>query len=95
MSFKRLAAFGGSDRFVSDYLKSELLANLDAEDRRFLSRTAVLERMCGPLCDAVLASEGSAAVLESLEAYKEAAVDPYFHQLETISWPPSANRATP
>jgi hypothetical protein len=29
----------------------------------------------------------------SLEAYKEAALDPYFHQLQTISWPEAANRA--
>jgi len=28
----------------------------------------------------------------SFENYKEAALDPYFHQLQTISWPPSANR---
>ena len=33
----------------------------------FLTRTAVLERMCGPLCDAVLDTTGSAGVLESLE----------------------------
>jgi LuxR family maltose regulon positive regulatory protein len=33
----------------------------------FLTRTAVLERMCGPLCDAVLDTTGSNAVLASLE----------------------------
>jgi ATP/maltotriose-dependent transcriptional regulator MalT len=32
----------------------------------FLIRTAVLDRMCGPLCDAVLATTGSAELLESL-----------------------------
>jgi LuxR family transcriptional regulator, maltose regulon positive regulatory protein len=33
----------------------------------FLTRTSVLERMCGPLCDAMLGAAGSAAMLESLE----------------------------
>ena len=34
--------------------------------QRFMLRTAVLERLCGPLCDAVLETRGSAAELESL-----------------------------
>ncbi len=59
------ATFSGSDRLVSDYLQSELLAHVSAEDVRFLTRTAVLERMSGPLCDAVLEANGSAAILES------------------------------
>ncbi len=58
--------FSGSDRLVSDYLRSELLAHLPADDVRFLTRTAVLERMSGPLCDAVLEQSGSAEILESL-----------------------------
>ena len=59
------ATFSGSDRLVSDYLQSELLAHMSEEDVRFLTRTAVLERMSGPLCDAVLEADGSAAILES------------------------------
>ena len=51
---------------MSDYLQSELLAHLSADELRFLTRTAVLERMSGPLCDAVLEASGSAAILESL-----------------------------
>src|SRR6185436_343426 len=61
------APFAGSDRLVADYLRSELLAHLSLEEVRFLTRTAVLERMSGALCDAVLESSGSAAILESLE----------------------------
>ena len=34
--------------------------------RGFLTRTAVLDRLCGPLCDAVLGEPGSAAELERL-----------------------------
>ena len=56
----------GSDRLVSDYLQSELLAHLSPDDLRFLTRTAVLEILSGPLCDTVLDASGSAAILESL-----------------------------
>jgi LuxR family transcriptional regulator, maltose regulon positive regulatory protein len=61
------ASFGGDDRLVSEYLESELLARVSPQQRTFLTRTAVLERMCGPLCDAVLEQSGSAAVLADLE----------------------------
>jgi LuxR family transcriptional regulator, maltose regulon positive regulatory protein len=59
--------FTGDDRFMADYLRSELLAHLPTELLAFLTRTSVLERMCGPLCDRVLAARGSGRVLESLE----------------------------
>ena len=61
------AGFSGEDRFMADYLRSELLAQLPTERVAFLTRTAVLERMCGPLCDAVLAGTGSGAVLGAME----------------------------
>jgi LuxR family maltose regulon positive regulatory protein len=61
-----VAAFGGDDRFVSEYVESELLAWLSEQQRAFLTRTAVLERMCGPLCEAVLERPGSAAMLADL-----------------------------
>jgi LuxR family transcriptional regulator, maltose regulon positive regulatory protein len=60
-------AVTGDDRFIADYLHSELLGHLPPELVMFLTRTAVLERMCGPLCDAVLATIGSGRLLESLE----------------------------
>src|SRR5215212_3740666 len=62
------AGFTGDDRFMADYLRSELLARLPPELVSFLTRTAVLERMSGPLCDAVLETTGSGAVLAWLEA---------------------------
>ncbi len=62
-----VATFSGSDRLVSDYLQSELLAHLSGDELRFLTRTAVLERLSGPLCDAVLEESGSAPKLEALE----------------------------
>ena len=60
-------AFTGDDRFLADYLQAELLAHLPPERVRFLTRTAVLERLCGPLCDAILATSGWDRVLAELE----------------------------
>jgi LuxR family maltose regulon positive regulatory protein len=60
-------AFTGDDRFLADYLHAELLAHLPTERVAFLTRTAVLDHLSGPLCDAVLGTTGSAAVLASLE----------------------------
>jgi LuxR family maltose regulon positive regulatory protein len=59
-------SFGGDDRLVSEYIKAEFLSRISRRQRAFLTRTAVLERMCGPLCDAVLDTGGSAAVLADL-----------------------------
>ena len=59
-------SFGGDDRLVSDYLESEFLSRISRQQRVFLTRTAVLERMCGPLCEAVLDVAGSAAILADL-----------------------------
>jgi LuxR family maltose regulon positive regulatory protein len=60
-------AFTGDDRFLADYLHAELLAHLPTERVTFLTRTAVLDRLSGPLCDAVLDTTGSAEMLEALE----------------------------
>jgi LuxR family maltose regulon positive regulatory protein len=58
--------FGGDDRLVSEYLESECLARITAQQREFLARTAVLERMCGPLCEAVLRRPGAGPALAKL-----------------------------
>ena len=59
--------FTGADRFVVEYLQSELLAHLRPTEIRFLTRTSVLETLSGPSCDAVLESKGSASRLSALE----------------------------
>jgi LuxR family transcriptional regulator, maltose regulon positive regulatory protein len=59
--------FSEDDRLVAEYLGSELLSRLSGDEVSFLTRTSVLERMCGPLCDAMLGAAGSATTLESLE----------------------------
>jgi LuxR family maltose regulon positive regulatory protein len=54
------------DRAVSEFIRSEVLAELSPEIVRFLHRTAILDVLSAPLCDAVLDSTQSAAVLETL-----------------------------
>jgi LuxR family maltose regulon positive regulatory protein len=59
--------FSGDDRYVVDYLTTEVLARQPPELRKFLLRTSVLKRLSGSLCDAVAGLEGSAARLADLE----------------------------
>ena len=61
-----LGAFGGSDRFVSDYFDAEYLNELDAEDLDFVIEASVLDCLSAPMCDAVLRTSGSAARLERI-----------------------------
>ena len=58
--------FTGDDRLMAEYLRTELLARLSEAEVSFLTRTSVLDRMSGLLCDAVLDRTGSDVVLESL-----------------------------
>ena len=72
-----VAGFTGGHRLVADYLLAEVLEQQPAGTRSFLLATAVLDRLCAPLCDALLAPDadphsgppaaGSQGVLEELE----------------------------
>jgi LuxR family transcriptional regulator, maltose regulon positive regulatory protein len=62
-----VAAFTGSHRYILDYLAEEVLEGQDKQLRTFLLETSVLERLSGPLCDAVTGREGSQALLEQAE----------------------------
>ena len=62
-----VGSFGGDDRFVTDYLRAEELNRVEPDQLEFLLQTAVLERMCAPLCDSVLERDDSAQMLEQLE----------------------------
>ncbi len=59
--------FTGSNRFVIDYLADEVLARQPADVRDFLLRTAVLDHLTGPLCDAVTGSADGARTLADLD----------------------------
>jgi LuxR family maltose regulon positive regulatory protein len=62
-----LATFSGSHRYVLDYLSDEVLERQSTAVQQFLLHTCILERLSGPLCDAVREHEGSQAMLEALE----------------------------
>ena len=62
-----IESFAGDDRQIVDYLVPEVLDRQDREVREFLLRTSVLERLSGPLCDALLGRDDSASRLARLE----------------------------
>jgi len=49
-----IKSFTGSHHFVLDYLVEEVLGQQSESVKAFLLRTSILDRLCGPLCDAVL-----------------------------------------
>ncbi len=59
--------FAGTHRFVLDFITEEVLGRLDPDVRDFLLRTSVLDRLTGPLCDALTGRADGQAVLERLE----------------------------
>ena len=64
-----IQSFTGSHHFVLDYLIEEVLGQQSESIQTFLLRTSILDRMCGPLCDAVLLDPSipGQATLEYLE----------------------------
>jgi LuxR family maltose regulon positive regulatory protein len=64
-----IRSFTGNHGFVLDYLVEEVLERQPESVQAFLLRTSILERLCGPLCDAVLpgSSASGQATLEYLE----------------------------
>ena len=59
--------FAGDDRHIVDYFGSEVLDALTDQERRFLVQTSILDRLTGPLCDAVMATHGSSRTLSEIE----------------------------
>ncbi|WP_233165039.1 LuxR C-terminal-related transcriptional regulator [Mycobacterium sp. AT1] len=62
-----LRTFAGDNRHIVDYLIAEVLDGQPPTLRSFLLRTSVLRRLSGELCDAVLQSTGSSAILAEIE----------------------------
>ena len=62
-----VAAFGGSHRYVLDYLTEEVLERQGEQLRGFLLETSVLDRLSGALCDAVTGRTDGQAMLEQVE----------------------------
>ncbi|MBS1677048.1 MAG: AAA family ATPase [Actinobacteria bacterium] len=63
---RAIARFAGDDRVVVDYMREEFLLPVSSQWLVFLRQASVLERLSGPLCDATLGREGSAAALREL-----------------------------
>lgn len=62
-----VAELRGDDRHIMDYFAAEVLPLLAERHRHLLVRSSVLERLSGPLCDAVLKSSGASAQLDELD----------------------------
>ncbi len=62
-----ISTFSGSHRFVLDYLTEEVLDRQPDRVREFLLTTSFLQRLSGPLCDAVTGDHGGQELLEACE----------------------------
>jgi LuxR family maltose regulon positive regulatory protein len=60
-------AFTGSSRFVLDYLVEEVYKSQPGKIQNFLLKTSILDRLSGPLCDAVAGIANSQEILNNLE----------------------------
>ena len=62
-----IAGFAGDDRYIVDYLAEEVLQRQPEDVQQFLLQTSILDRLSGPLCDAVTGQDGGKAKLAALE----------------------------
>ena len=59
--------FAGDDRYIVDFLAEEVLQRQPEHVQQFLLQTSILDRLSGPLCDAVTGQDGGKAKLAALE----------------------------
>jgi LuxR family maltose regulon positive regulatory protein len=59
--------FTGSHRYIMDYLVDEVLNQQPENIQNFLQQTAILDRITGPLCDALTQKDGCREILEALD----------------------------
>ena len=62
-----IAGFAGDDRYIVDFLAEEVLQRQPEHVQQFLLQTSILDRLSGPLCDAVTGQDGGKAMLAALE----------------------------
>ncbi len=62
-----VARFSAQHAFITDYLVNEVISRQPDDVRTFLVATAILDRLCAPLCDAVTGQHNGQAMLEHLE----------------------------
>jgi LuxR family maltose regulon positive regulatory protein len=81
-----IQAFTGTHHFVLDYLLEEVLSRQPEKVQTFLLRSAILDRFCGPLCDAVAFNKTPSSSLATTGV-----VDPDLSGQETLEYLESAN----
>jgi LuxR family maltose regulon positive regulatory protein len=62
-----IRAFAGDDRYIVDYLIEEVLQRQPEHLKTFLLQTSILDRLSGPLCDAVTGRQSGKRLLDALE----------------------------
>jgi LuxR family maltose regulon positive regulatory protein len=62
-----IRTFAGDNRYIVDYLAEEVLQRQPTPTRSFLLQTSILDRLSGPLCEAVTGQEDGSGMLEVLE----------------------------
>ena len=62
-----IRAFAGDNRYIVDYLVEEVLNRQPEHVRNFLLQTSILDRLCGPLCDALTGQQDGRGMLGTLE----------------------------
>jgi LuxR family maltose regulon positive regulatory protein len=62
-----ISSFTGSNRYILDYLGEEVLSGQFKDVQNFLLQTSILERLTGPLCDAITGKSGGTDTLINLE----------------------------
>jgi LuxR family maltose regulon positive regulatory protein len=62
-----IRAFTGSSRYILDYLVEEVLQRQTDSVQTFLLQTAILDRLTGPLCDALTGQDDGQVTLDSME----------------------------
>ncbi len=64
---ERAAGIAADHRLILDYITEEVLSNLSLDEVEFLLRTSHLDRLCGPLCDAVTGRADGSRLLQRFE----------------------------
>jgi LuxR family maltose regulon positive regulatory protein len=61
-------AFSGSHRYVIDYLAEEVLTRQPEHIQKFLLQTSILDRLHGPLCEAILGQKATDTTTQTSNA---------------------------
>jgi LuxR family maltose regulon positive regulatory protein len=85
-------AFAGSHRYIMDYLVEEVFSRQPRPIQEFLLHTSILERLCGPLCDAILDERPEMVDVPSVDV--SSADTSSADKLSAVVGPSSASQAT-